>query len=68
MAYRSHLKKWILVQYRGGAELKTAGIHQYFEDFQRGTNKDIGPKDFFEIASIGLSLTTPSIIISFVYI
>jgi len=22
----------------GGAELITAGIHQYFEDFKRGTN------------------------------
>jgi hypothetical protein len=40
-----------LVQGRGGAEFKTAGIHQYFEDFKRGTNKDIGPKDNFETAS-----------------
>jgi len=40
-----------LVQVRGGAEFKTAGILQYFEDFKRGTNKEIGPKDFFEIAS-----------------
>jgi len=48
---RSHLKKWILVQVRGGAEFKTAGILTYFEDFKRGTNKEVGPKDFFEIAS-----------------
>ena len=42
----------ILVQGRGGAEFKTAGIHQYSEDFKRGTNKDMGPKDNFETASI----------------
>jgi ribosomal protein L11 methyltransferase len=48
---RSHLKNRILVQGRGGAEFKTAGILPYFEDFKRGTNKDIGPKDIFEIAS-----------------
>jgi hypothetical protein len=48
---RSHLKKRILVQVRGGAEFKTAGIFKYFEDFKRGSNKKIGPKDFFEIAS-----------------
>jgi hypothetical protein len=48
---RSHLKKRILVQVRGGAELKAAGILMYFEDFKRGTNKEIGLKDFFEIAS-----------------
>jgi hypothetical protein len=47
-----------LVQDRDGAELKTGGIHEYFEDFQRGTNKDIGPKDFFEIASTQNSTTT----------
>jgi len=47
----SHLKKRILVQVRGGAEFKTAGILKYFEDFKRGTNKEIGPKDFFAIAS-----------------
>jgi len=48
---RSHLKKRILVKYRGGAEFQPAVIHQYFEDLKRGTNKEIGPKDFFEIAS-----------------
>ena len=67
IARRSYLKKRILGQGRGVTEFKTAGIHQYFEDFRptkkvkpdgpyrnavrRGTNKDIGPKDFFEIAS-----------------
>jgi len=35
---RSYLKKWILVQFRGGAEFKTAGILEYFEDFKRVTN------------------------------
>jgi hypothetical protein len=49
---RSCFKIRILVQGRGGAEFKTAGIHQYFEDFKRGTNKDIEPKDNFETASI----------------
>jgi hypothetical protein len=36
---------------RGGAEFQTGGILEYFEDLKRGTNKDIGPKDIFEIAS-----------------
>jgi hypothetical protein len=49
--FRSHLKNRILVQVRGGAEFKTAGILKYFEDFKRGANKEIGPKDIFEIAS-----------------
>jgi hypothetical protein len=40
-----------LVQVRGGAEFKTAGMLKYFEDFKRSANKEIGPKDFFEIAS-----------------
>jgi hypothetical protein len=40
-----------LVQDRGGAELKTGGILLYVEDLKRGTNKDIGPKDIFEMAS-----------------
>ncbi|MHC4423886.1 MAG: hypothetical protein ACYSWR_04355, partial [Planctomycetota bacterium] len=38
-------------QGRGGDEFQTAGILEYFEDLKRGTNKDIGPKDIFEIAS-----------------
>jgi hypothetical protein len=40
-----------LVQDRGGAKLKTGGILLYVEDLKRGTNKDIGPKDIFEMAS-----------------
>jgi len=41
-----------LVQDRGGAEFETGGILLYVEDLKRGTNKDIGPKDIFEMASI----------------
>jgi hypothetical protein len=40
-----------LVQDRGGAEFKTGGILLYVEDFKGGTNKDIGPKDIFELGS-----------------
>jgi hypothetical protein len=40
-----------LVQDRGGAEFKTGGILLYVEDFKRGSNKDIGPKDIFELGS-----------------
>jgi hypothetical protein len=40
-----------LVQDRGGAEFKTAGILLYVEDLKRGSNKDIGPKDIFEMGS-----------------
>jgi hypothetical protein len=40
-----------LVQDRGGAEFQTAGILLYVEDLKRGTNKDIGPKDIFEMSS-----------------
>jgi chemotaxis methyl-accepting protein methylase len=63
----SFLKNRILVQGRGGAEFsrgagfpvrsnsfcesQTGGILEYFEELKRGTNKDIGPKDIFEIAS-----------------
>ena len=49
---RSYLKKRILVQYQGGREVQTGGILAYFEDLNRAPNKEIGPKDFFEIASI----------------
>jgi hypothetical protein len=31
--------------------LKTGGILLYVEDLKRGTNKDTGPKDIFEIGS-----------------
>jgi hypothetical protein len=48
---RIHLKNRILVQDRGGAEFETAGILLYVEDLKRGTNKDIGPKDIFEMGS-----------------
>ena len=48
---RSHLKKRILVQNRGGREDQTGGILQYFEDLSRAPNKEFGPKNFFEIAS-----------------
>jgi hypothetical protein len=40
-----------LVQDRGGAEFKTAGILLYVEDLKRGTNKEVGPKDIFEMGS-----------------
>jgi hypothetical protein len=40
-----------LVQNRGGAEFQTGAILLYVEDLKRGTNKDIGPKDIFEMAS-----------------
>ena len=40
-----------MVQNRGGAEFITAGILLYVEDLKRGTNKDIGTKDIFEIGS-----------------
>jgi hypothetical protein len=43
-----------LVQDRGGAEFKTGGILLYVEDFKLGTNKDIGPKDIFEMGSNGI--------------
>jgi hypothetical protein len=43
-----------LVQDRGGAEFQTGGILLYVEDLKRGTNKDIGPKDSFEMGSKGI--------------
>jgi hypothetical protein len=48
---RIRFKNRILVQDRGGDEFKTAGILLYVEDFKRGTNKDIEPKDIFEMDS-----------------
>ena len=48
---RTHLKNRILVQDRSGAEFKTGGILLYVEDFKRGSNKDIGLKDIFEMGS-----------------
>jgi hypothetical protein len=44
--YRSHLKKWVLVQDQGGAELQPAGILKYVEDLKRRPNAEVGPKDF----------------------
>jgi hypothetical protein len=40
-----------LVQDRGGAEFQTGGILLYVEDLKPGANKDIGPKDIFEMGS-----------------
>ncbi|MBW2335701.1 MAG: hypothetical protein JRF47_02905 [Deltaproteobacteria bacterium] len=51
---RTHLKNRILVQDRGGAEFQTGGILLYVEDLKRGTNKDIGSKDIFEMGSMDL--------------
>jgi hypothetical protein len=48
---RSHLKNRILVQGQGGTEVQPAGILKYSEELKRGPNTEIGPKDFFEIAS-----------------
>jgi hypothetical protein len=49
---RSRLNR-ILVEDRGGAEFKTAGIRLYVEDLKRGTNPAKGgrPKDIFEMAT-----------------
>ena len=55
---RSHLKKRILGQNRGGREDQTGGILQYFEDLSRAPNKEFGPKNFFEIASNMLDIVT----------
>ena len=54
---RTRLKNRILVQDRGGAEFQTGGILLYVEDLKRGTNRDIGPKDIFEMASKNISAT-----------
>ena len=48
---RTYLKNRILVQDCGGAEFQTGGILLYVEDLKLGTNKDIGPKDIFEMVS-----------------
>jgi hypothetical protein len=48
---RIHLKNRILVQDRGGAKFQTGGILLYVEDLKRGTNKEVGPKDIFEMDS-----------------
>jgi hypothetical protein len=50
---RRHLKNRILVQDRGGVEFQTAGNLLVVEDLKRGTHKDMGPKDIFEMAYRG---------------
>jgi len=52
---RSCLKKRILVQDQGVAEFQPAGILMYVEDLKQGHNTDIGPIDFFDIASMQFS-------------
>jgi len=42
----------MLVPDRGGAEFQTAGNLLVVEDLKRGSNKDMGLKDIFEIASL----------------
>jgi len=49
---RTHLKNRILIPDRGGAEFQTAGNLWVVEDLKPGTNKDMGPKDIFEMGSI----------------
>ncbi len=44
-------KAWLRRDRRGGAEFQTAGNLWVVEDLKRGLNKDIGPKDIFEMAS-----------------
>ena len=53
--HRGYLKNRISVQNRGGAVFQTGGILQYFEDLKQGTNKELGPKDIFEIASLSIA-------------
>jgi hypothetical protein len=48
---RSYLKKRILVQDVGGFGFQTAGIRRYVEDLKPGPNTQLGPKDFFVMAS-----------------
>ena len=38
-----------ILDFKGAPQ--TGGILQYFEDLKQGTNKEFGPKDFFEMAS-----------------
>jgi hypothetical protein len=52
---RSHLKIRILAQSQGGTEFQPADILKYFEELKRGSNTEIGTKDFFEMASIANS-------------
>jgi hypothetical protein len=52
---------------RGGAEFQTGGILLYVEDLKRGTNKDIGPKDIFEMGSRKDARTSETSIMVFNY-
>jgi len=45
-----------LVPDRGGAEFQTAGNLRVVEDLKQGTNKDMGPKDIFEMGSREVSM------------
>jgi len=45
-------KKRFWFKIAAGPRFKPEEYCEYFEDLKRGTNKDIGAKDFFEIASI----------------
>ena len=49
---RSYLRIRIFVLYRGGSKFQPTGILLYFEELKRGPDKEIGQKDFFEMASI----------------
>ena len=44
----------MLVQDRDGFLFQAAGILKYVEDLKQGANKDVGPKDFFEMACSGV--------------
>ena len=41
-----------MLQYQGEPEFQRAGIRKPAEDLKQGANAEIGPKDFFEAASI----------------
>jgi len=47
------LNAWLRRDRRGGAEFQTAGNLLVVEDLKQGTNKDIGPKDIFEMVFRG---------------
>jgi hypothetical protein len=47
-----------LVQNQGEAECKPAGILKYVEDLKGGSYAEVGPKDYFEIASNKRGLLT----------
>jgi hypothetical protein len=53
-----------LVPDRGGAEFQTAGNLLVVEDLKRGTNKDMGPKDIFEMGFSENSMPAPHLFFS----